>query len=92
MLLVDMDTRPQFRSKCIANGHISDWDGEWYYHFLAGGYDDVEWFELRGNALRSSEILKDIVEIGFVGDLNDGTLRLYGYAKNGTPAKKFAIK
>ena len=38
---------PMWRTRCITNGFISDWDGEWFYHFSKGGFTDIEWVELK---------------------------------------------
>ena len=32
VLALDVGDRPEFRPCCILNGHVSIWDGEWFYH------------------------------------------------------------
>ena len=88
MLQLDQTERPEFRSKCLKNGHLSGWDREWFHHFSDGGYKDIEWFELRGGSLLKPQVLAGVVDIQFVGNLRGDTLRLYGYLKNGVVAEK----
>lgn len=90
MLQLDITDRPNFRSRCLLNDNLSCWDSEWFYHFSDGGYEDIEWFELRGGALLTPQVFSDVVDIQFVGELRDRTLRLYGYLRNGSVANKLA--
>ena len=41
---------PQWRTKNIENDYVSDWDGEWYYHFQTGGYKTIKWVEIKVNS------------------------------------------
>jgi hypothetical protein len=46
MLELPAGHRPQFRSETL-EGHQSEFDGEWFYHFREGGYADIRYFDLR---------------------------------------------
>lgn len=37
--------RPSYRFKCIDTPHVTNWDGEWYYH-LPYPLSSVEWLEI----------------------------------------------
>lgn len=39
--------KPQWRTQSLKNGYISNWDSEWFYHFSEGGFDDIEWVEIK---------------------------------------------
>lgn len=34
---------PKWRTRTMGSDYASEWDGEWFYHLKAGGYDDLEW-------------------------------------------------
>jgi len=36
-----------WRCKVLGRRYVSDWDGDWFYHFRLGGYKDIEWTELK---------------------------------------------
>jgi hypothetical protein len=38
---------PHWRTRDIENQFVSLWDGEWFYHFSADGYETIEWLELK---------------------------------------------
>lgn len=39
--------KPQWRTRATGSGHLSGWDGEWFYHFREGGYETIEWVEIK---------------------------------------------
>ncbi|WP_270729369.1 DUF6678 family protein [Shimia sp. Alg240-R146] len=83
---------PKFRSKAFPNGHLSYWDSDWYYHFIEGGFADIEWFELEfPNGFRE-KWAKAIASIGFAGEPTQNGLRLFGYVKNGSEAHKITCE
>lgn len=84
--------KPRFRSRCILNGYVSNWDGEWTYHFSGAGFKNIEWFELRGDVLNDPQMIAGIVNIQFVGKFVGPALRLYGYLENGQVARKLTIE
>lgn len=90
VLSFSASNRPKFRSKCITNGYTSKWDGEWFYHFVDGGFKDIEWFELKFEPADCWEMLRGILEIGLVGEVRDNVLRVYGYVPNGHYKEKLS--
>lgn len=88
---VETENRPEFRSKYIPNGHISNWDCEWFYHFRDGGFEGLEWIELRGRILQHKPFQNQIEEIGFVGRKERSTLQLFGYLRREELAEKLAF-
>jgi hypothetical protein len=81
---------PSWRSKWV-NGHISDWDAEWFYH-LPFPFVGVEWFDLDvrerqqtaalppGVIDHSDEIRGVLSRIGFEFEACDGVARIWGYS------------
>jgi len=72
-----------WRTKDIENGYISEWDGEWYYHFRAGGYKTIEWVEiLIDNEQTKQEIIEILKMIHVPGEVEETIIRVYGYTKD----------
>jgi hypothetical protein len=46
LAMAALDPSPSYRTRCIDNGYISNWDHEWLYHFQIGGYECIEWLEI----------------------------------------------
>lgn len=73
---------PKWRTRDLESGYESPWDGEWFYHFRTGGYEAIEWVEIKVdspeqehavlNALRSIHVPGNRTEVGF---------KVYGYAR-----------
>jgi len=74
----------QWRVKNIDNGYISNWDGDWFYHFRLDGYDTIEWLEIKVN---NDEVKNDIVrilrKIHVPGEVFKDHIKIYGYKKDG---------
>lgn len=75
------DWRPSWRCKSV-NGHISDWDVEWWWH-LPFPFVGVEWFDIglhdgAGND-QSSWILAKLRDIGFEVEVAGDVVRVFGY-------------
>ena len=78
------DLHPKWRTKDVENGFISEWDGEWFYHFRNGGYKTIEWVEIRVTsaeqdyavfgALKSLHLPCERTEFGY---------RVFGYVEAG---------
>ncbi|WP_429157926.1 DUF6678 family protein [Aeromonas veronii] len=41
-----LDLSPSYRTHCIDNGFISNWDHEWFYHFRIGWYEYIKWLNI----------------------------------------------
>ncbi len=40
------DLTPRWRTRDVENGHLSEWDREWFHHFREGGYKFIQWVEI----------------------------------------------
>lgn len=75
---------PQWRTKDLS-GHVSQWDGEWFYHFRLGGYSTIEWGEIRVLAAdQDALVLTELRRIHVPGHPVEGGYRIYGYVPAGT--------
>lgn len=83
-----MEARPRFRTRCLTNGFVSDWDREWTYHFIEGGFSDIEWVELAFPGGLDPAQVAAVCDIGFVGERTGDALRLFGYLPRGREARK----
>jgi len=75
---------PKWRTRCITNGYISDWDGEWFYHFSEGGFTDIEWVELKIDSEEQRKLVLPILQaIHLPGEITEAGYKIYGYIKEG---------
>ncbi len=74
---------PTWRIKDLS-GYLSPWDGEWYYHFRQGGYDSIEWVEIRVTSpSQEAAVLASLREVHVPGERSDEGFRVFGYAPSG---------
>jgi hypothetical protein len=72
-----------WRIKNINNAFISAWDGEWYYHFQEGGYDTIEWLEVKfDNELMKKDIVSILQKIHVAGEVLKDSIKVYGYVND----------
>ncbi len=75
-----------WRTKCVTNGYVSSWDGEWFYHFSVGGYKDIEWVEIQAeNEEHKKVILSELRKIHVPGEHTAHGFKVYGYVQAGSP-------
>lgn len=68
----------RWRTKDGENGHVSDWDGEWFHHFLAGGFGAIEWLEIELRREDGDEILGTLRKIHVPAEVGAGSVRIFG--------------
>jgi hypothetical protein len=79
--------RPRFRCKNLETGTVSQWDGEWFYHWTSGRWDWMEWTELASETAHQREFVRTILRrIRFAGEQTTAGFRIYGYLRNGEAA------
>src|SRR5262249_38507776 len=77
------DASPRWRTKDIS-GYVCPWDGEWFYHFRNGGYDTIEWVEIRtGTPEQDAAVEAALRRVHVPGYRIDHGYRVYGYVRNG---------
>ncbi|WP_349679164.1 DUF6678 family protein [Clostridium sp. UBA4548] len=84
LAMYDYPLTIQWRVKNIDNGYISNWDAEWFYHFRLGGYDTIEWLEMKvHNVEMKNDIINILRRIHVAGDVLKDSIKVYGYKKDG---------
>jgi hypothetical protein len=82
---------PRWRTLDMENDHLSDWDGDWFYHFRNGGYKSIRWVEL---AIESDEqrhaVLAELSKVHLPGDVTLAGFRVLGYAEIGVEIDYFS--
>jgi len=72
---------PQWRTCCVENGYISEWDREWFYHFQSCSYASIEWVEIKFITYEQEmAVSKAISKIHLPGEKTENCYRIYGYA------------
>ncbi len=75
---------PRWRTRDLKSGYVSDWDGEWFYHLRAGGFETIEWLEIATpDDHQRAVVLKALQRIHVPGEEIPTGFRVYGYAEPG---------
>lgn len=82
------DLHPKWRTRDIETGYVPEWDGEWFYHFRDGGYDCIEWVEIRvSSAEQDRAVLAALKAIHVPGERTEDGFRVFGYVEPGKSVK-----
>ena len=75
----------QWKTRCITNGYETPtWDGEWYYHFSEGGFDSIEWVEIKIDEDKDGETVKnELKKIHVPGHETKNGFKVYGFIEQG---------
>jgi len=73
---------PRWRTKTMGSGCLSEWDGDWFYHFQLGGYADIEWVEIRIKSDSQKErVLAALKQVHVPGFATESGYKVVGYAE-----------
>jgi hypothetical protein len=68
-----------WRTIDVATGYISEWDGEWFYHFSIGGYESTEYLEISfHNDREKMELLQLLRKIHVPGKIKEHSIFVFG--------------
>jgi hypothetical protein len=68
----------------VENGHISEWDREWFHHFRSGGYKFIQWVEIAVDTdEQRAAVLAELVRIHVPSERTESGYRVFGYVKAG---------
>lgn len=71
-----------WRAKDAKTKYISDWDGDWFYHFK-GNYKNIEWLEIKvENLEEKNQVINTLRIINVPGETKDNDIKVYGYVQN----------
>ncbi len=77
------ELRPMWRVKDLS-GHLSEWDGEWYYHFRGAGYGSIAWVEIKVLSADQEALVRSLLQkIHLPGHRVEDGFRIYGYVEDG---------
>ena len=77
------DLRPRWRTEDLS-GHLSLWDGDWFYHFRSDEYKSIEWVEIQVLSVeQDAAVFAQIRRIHLPGHRIEQGFRIYGYAREG---------
>jgi hypothetical protein len=75
---------PKWRTLDVENGHLSDWDGEWFYHFRNGGYKFIKWVEIAiDSPAQRQAVLTELAKVHVPGESTETGFRVLGFAELG---------
>lgn len=75
---------PAWRTRDRTSGYVSEWDGEWYYHFRGGGYECIEWVEIATlNSDQHEAVRTALRDVHVPGEEMSTGFRVYGFAESG---------
>jgi hypothetical protein len=75
---------PHWRTLDLENGHLSAWDGEWFYHFSAGGYRTIQWLEVKvANDVQREAVRTALARVHVPGELTENGFKVYGHVMEG---------
>lgn len=78
------DLRPRWRTQNVGNGYLSDWDGEWYYHFEQDGFASIEYVEIEvGSQLMRDAVRRELAQIHLPGHETEIGFVVVGYTRGG---------
>ena len=75
---------PKWRTKCVENGYVSDWDADWLEHLPLCGYEIIEWLEIKvASDDQAAAVLNVLRSVHLPGEKIAGGYRVYGYLSPG---------
>jgi hypothetical protein len=75
---------PKWRTRNIESGFIPEWDGEWFYHFRDGGYESIEWVEIKITSTEQDRaVFAALKAIHVPGERTEDGYRIFGYIQPG---------
>jgi hypothetical protein len=81
---IRQDLSTVWRTRCWENGYTSSWDADWFYHFLQGSYECIEWVEIKlDSELKTQAVRSVLAQIHVPIENTTEGIRVYGYIKPG---------
>ena len=78
-----LDAHTPFQARDV-NGYYSPPDGEWFYHFRAGGYESILYVDIIAQDTEHREMIRAALRrIRLPGKETDSGFRVFGYTERG---------
>jgi hypothetical protein len=75
---------PEWRTLDVKTGYLSQWDNEWFYHFRNGGYNTIEWLEVRISSTVQYDAVRDALgDVNVPGEQTGHGFKVFGYVPTG---------
>jgi len=76
--------KPRWRTQEVDTGYVSEWDGDWFYHFRNGRYASIQWVEIavETDAQRAA-VLAELIRINVPGEAIASGYRIVGHTAPG---------
>jgi len=74
------EKKPAWRTRDLLNGHMSDWDSEWFHH-VGPDYCAIEWLEIDPRACEKATVRSVLREVGAPFEESEHYFRVIGYTK-----------
>jgi hypothetical protein len=72
--------KPAWRTRDLLNGHLSDWDSEWFHH-VGPDYCAIEWLEIDLRNCDDESITSVLRQVGASFEESEHYFRVIGYRK-----------
>jgi len=73
------EKKPAWRTRDLLNGHVSQWDSEWFHH-VGPDYCTIEWLEIDPRDCPGEEIKAVLLKVGAPHEIGD-FFKVVGYKK-----------
>jgi hypothetical protein len=74
------EKKPAWRTRDLLNGHLSDWDCEWFHH-VGPDYCSIEWLEIDPRDCDDESITTVLRQVGVPFEESEHYFRVIGYRK-----------
>jgi len=71
---------PAWRTRDLLNGHLSDWDSEWFHH-VGPDYCSIEWLEIDPKDCGKESVRSVLDKVGAPFEESERYFKVIGYRK-----------
>lgn len=75
-----LEQHPAWRTLDLLNGHMSDWDSEWFSH-LGPDYCSIKWLEIDPKNCDRESVSSVLRDVGVAFEESERYFRIIGYRK-----------
>jgi hypothetical protein len=75
-----LEPKPAWRTHDLLNGHLSDWDTEWFHH-VGPDYCTIQWMEIDPRQCDREKIRLTFQDVGVSFEESSAYFKVLGYRK-----------